>query len=253
MDAASNSVLADLAQSPAHCWALHFAPDRPERVETAAMRAGTLAHCAVLEPHAFADRYVVRPAGLDARTKAGKEWIADQTRTVVTIEEHDTAKGQQKAVQACQPLRQALSSGHAEVSCFWTDEATRQACKARVDWVHPLPDGRVILVDLKTTGDVSPQAFGRAVWNFGYHRQAAWYSDGFQKADGREVAAFLFATVTNAYPFIAVAYVLDDEALAQGAAQCAELLATYAECRRTNTWPAYGDGVQLLTLPAWAK
>ena len=111
----------------------------------------------------------------------------------------------------------------------------------------------MILLDLKTTQDASPRGFSRSVAEYGYHRQAAWYSNGYEQASGKEVAAFIFAAVTSAYPIIAAPYILDDESLAQGAEECAELLELYAQCRRTNTWPAFGDTPQLIGLPGWAR
>lgn len=252
----SCSVLHALAKSPAHAWALHLDPAHPVREPTPAMRAGTLAHCAVLEPDALPLRYAVRPADMDGRTKEGKAWLASVASSgleIVTHEQHQTAMLQAAAVRAVPELASALATGSAEVSAFWRDDGTGTPCRCRPDWVHPLADGRVILLDLKTTTDASPEAFSRTVWTFGYHRQAAWYSRGYEAASGQLVAAFVFAAVTNEYPFIAVPYLLDDEALQRGHTDCDRLLALYAECAASSRWPAFGDGVQLLTLPAWAK
>jgi hypothetical protein len=250
----SNSMLSDLAKSPAHCWALHHNPARPERKATAAMRAGTLLHTLVLEPAEVPRRYIVAPEGLDLRTKAGKDWKAQADGLeVLTAEQYLTAEQQADAIRAVPELAALLASGQSEVSCFWTDPATGLECRMRADWVHPLPDGRAIVLDLKTTGDVSPEGFGRSVWSFGYHRQAAHYSAGFAAAAGVEVAAFLFGAVTNEYPFIAMAYMLADEDLQRGRAEVRRLLDLYAECTASNHWPAFGAGVQLINLPAWAK
>jgi exodeoxyribonuclease VIII len=196
---------------------------------------------------------VVRPEGVDFRTKDGKAWRdANVGRQIVTAEDMATAEAQRAALLAVPELAHALSNGRAEVSAFWIDSRTGLLCKLRADWLHTLPDGRVIVVDLKTTADADPAEFGRSVWKFGYHRQAAHYTAGLT-ACGIDVAAFLFAAVTNARPFLAVPYMLDDEATRKGAEQVVELLDRFAECRRANHWPAYGDGVQVLSLPAWAK
>jgi len=250
----SNSMLSDMAKSPAHFYALHLAPGRPPRAQTAAMAAGTLAHMMLLEPNEVPKHYIVRPDGLDGRTKDGKEWLAQAGGlTVLTAEQYNTAEAQRDAVLAVPELAALLRHGEAEVSAYWTDNETGQFCRMRTDWVHPLPDGRVILLDLKTTADASPKEFGRSVAKYGYHRQDAWYSRGYQTASGQEVAAFVFAAVTNAYPFIAVPYTLTDESRAKGQAACSQLLTLYSECMTANKWPAYGDGVQLLSVPEWAN
>lgn len=270
--ALSNSALSALKRSPRHYWAQYINPERPARVETPRMFTGTLAHCAALEPDAMAARYIVVPEDAPRRptaaqwaakkpgadSQAAMAWWSDfnaqaSGRLIVTAEQYSATRQQLAAVLAVPELAALLASGHSEVSFFWIDAETGAHCKARADHVHTLADGRAILLDLKTTSDASPEQFGRSVWNFGYHRQDAWYSRGFTLATGIEVAAFVFGVVTSDYPFIAVPYLLDDAAKAAGAQQCRDLLATYAQCKAADYWPAYGSGVQLLSLPAWAK
>lgn len=268
----SSSMLSSMAKTPAHCWALHHAPDRPVREQTKPMLTGTLAHCAVLEADAMAARYIVTPEDAPRRPTAA-QWKAKKPssdsqaamawwtvfnenaagRQVITADQYETTQRQLAAVLAIPELAALLSSGQAEQSAYWIDIGTGLLCRCRPDWVHLLPDGRVILLDLKTTSDASPEQFARSVWNFGYYRQAAWYSQGYTVASGREVAGFVFGAVTSDYPYLAVAYMVDDDAMARGAADCRRLLDSYAECQRTGHWPAYGSGVQLLSLPAWAK
>lgn len=251
--AVSNSVLSSIARSPAHCYALHIAEDRKPMQTTPAFFAGTLAHCAILEPAALLDRYMLKPEGLDMRTKEGKAWKAALPAGVLTIDadEYATALAQRDAVHGVPELAELLGAGVAEVSAFWRDDETGLQCKCRPDWVHTLSDGRVILVDVKTTTDASPQQFSRTVWRYGYHRQAAWYSAGYARAAGVEVAGFVFAAVTNARPFIAAAHTLDDDYLRIGQDECRSLLDEYADCKLTGRWPAF-PGMNLLSPPAWA-
>jgi len=253
IDAISNSLLSEMNRSPAHCWAMYISPERPPRKPpTPSMLGGTLAHCMILEPGAFQDRYTVRPEGIDLRTKAGKDWQATVQGEIITLEQMAACMRQREAVLAVPELHHALSSGQAEVTLQWVDPVTGLACKARPDWIHTLPDGRVIVLDLKTTSDVSPEQFGRSVWNFGYHRQAAHYTAGL-RACGLEVAAFLFAAVTNEYPFIAVPYMLDEVATQRGVDDVRRLIDAFAQCKAESSWPAFGEGVQVLSLPAWVK
>lgn len=249
----NNSLLKDMAKSPAHCFALHLAPDRPMRKATPAMMAGTLAHTAILEPDTLKARYVVKPAGIDGRTKEGKEWDACHAGfEIITEDRFETCKAQRAAVMAHPQLAPLFASGVAEQSAFWRDAATGLICKARGDWRHTLDDGRLMLVDLKTTTDASPDAFARTVWNFGYHRQGAHYTSGFEAASGLEVAGFVFAVVTNDYPYIAAAHMLDEDYQRLGADECRTLLDDFAECRRKNSWPGFSS-MNLLQPPAWAR
>lgn len=267
----NNSLLKDMARSPAHAFALHLAPNRPPREQTKAMFCGTLAHCAQLEPDAMAARYIVVPEDAPRRPSAAQwgakkpspdsmaamDWWTNfsasaQGLEIVTAEQYAATQMQLAAIQQAPELAALFATGAGEQSVFWRDDATGMVCKCRPDWVHPLPDGRDILVDLKSTADASPEAFSRTVWNFGYHRAAAWYSAGWKAATGRDVAAFVFGAVTSSYPHLAAAYMLDETTLQRGADECRRLLDRYAECRRTDSWPGYGP-LRLISLPAWAK
>ena len=250
----NNSTLSSFAKSPAHCYALHMAPGRPQRTATPSMMAGTLAHCSILEPLEFDGRYAVRPDGIDLRTKAGKEWAESIPAGIntITAEQRDNADAQRAAVFNVPELADLLAAGEPELSAFWIDPATSMLCKCRPDWVHPLGGGgRVILLDVKTTTDANPKAFAKTVLQYGYHRGAAWYSNGYERATGHQVMAFVFAVVTNSYPFIASACVLDEQFQALGADDCRALLDDYAECKRSGYWPGY-SGMNVVSAPAWA-
>lgn len=250
----SNSMLSAMAKSPAHCWALYLSPDRPEREPTPAMLAGTLAHTAILEPATMASRYVVRPEGLDMRTKEGKAWresIGDGV-TIITADQAAAAESQRAAVLSVPYLRDLLARGDAEVSLFWGDAETNLRCRARPDWLHPTGQRSVIALDIKTTSDITLDGITRAVTTYGYHRQAAHYRNGL-RACGMDVEVFVFAFVSASYPFLAGAFVLDDESLQQGEQEVAELLDRFGECLATNRWPAFGDGLQVVGLSKWAR
>lgn len=251
----SNTMLSDMARSPFHCFALHLDPNRPERESTDAQSAGSLAHTVILEPQRFAERYVVRPDGIDYRTNAGKAWRDDAIAArlePITADEHDTAICQRDAVMRVATLRKLLASGQAEVSAYWTDQRTGLLCRARPDWLHWTGPKRCVALDIKKTRELTPDAVQRAIASYGYHRQAAHYTNGL-RALGIEVEEFVFGFVSASYPFVAAAFVLDDETASQGADEVAELLEKFLYCSEQKTWPAFGDGYQPIGLPAWAR
>lgn len=242
-----------MRQSPAHFYGLQLDPNRPQDVEpTPAMKNGTLVHCALFEPDELERRYVVKPAEVDFRTKEGRAWRDAQSAEIVDPLQITIARAQAAAVRRLPEVGVLLERGMPEVSAFWIDESTGELCKCRPDWVSPAGDG-VILVDGKTCQDASPDGFARAVWNYAYHLQAAWYSDGYERATGQRVHGFVFAAVESAWPHAAAAYMLDDQALDRARAENRRLLDLYAECRRTGVWPGYQQSIQPLSLPAWAK
>lgn len=250
----SNSMLSDMRKSPAHCYALHLAEDRPQDNATDAMNAGTLAHTAILEPDALASRYIVKPDDMNFSTKEGKAWRAAVPAglSIISTDMHRAALAQRAAVMRVEALRRIFGSGIAETSLFWIDKETGLRCKARPDWLHFSTPRRVTALDVKTISELTPEAVEKAVTFYGYYRQRAHYINGL-RACGMEVDDFGFAFVSGGYPFLAAAYLLDDETCDQGADEVAELLARFADCKARNEWPAFGDGFQLTGLLKWAR
>lgn len=243
-----------MRQSPAHFFGLQIDPDRPPPAEpTPAMKNGTLVHCAIFEPEAVELRYVVKPDGMNFSTKEGKAWKESQTREIVDGSQLAAARAQAAAVRRLPDVAALLSDGMGEASAFWIDDETGELCKCRPDWTSPVGGDGVILVDGKTCQDASPDGFARAICNFDYWLQAAWYSDGFTAATGLKVHGFVFAAVESAWPHAAAAYMLGDDVLDKARAENRRLLNLYADCKRTGVWPGYQQSIQPISLPAWAK
>ena len=266
VDALSATGLKQLARSPWHY------KNRVDVDPTPAMLRGTLAHCAVLEPDAMQQRYVVLPEDAPRRptkaqwaaknpsddSRAAMQWWEKFTndsegRELVPFGDFALCQAQLGAIKANAILAGLLRGGHGEVSIFWVDKETGLYCKARPDWM-PEPEGKSITpVDLKTCTDESPSGFGRAAARLRYDLQAAHYTAGIEAATGLSVAAFVFCAVSSKPPILAVPYVLTDEIRDQGRDERRELMEKLAWCQRENEWPAYGSGLQLLDFPAYAK
>jgi hypothetical protein len=138
----SNSGLKDLRKTPWHYHALHHLP-RPEwfvedsEEDTAgALFAGTLCHCATLEPQAFDSRYVVGP-NINKNTKDWKDFVkANAPRQVIGARQYAVAHAQAAAVRALPTVAEILDGGECEVSAFWIDKATGVLCRARPDCMN---------------------------------------------------------------------------------------------------------------------
>ena len=253
----SKSHLDAVARSPQHYFAKYLDENRTPSQPTAAMMAGTLAHCATLEPEEFHKRYVMAPEGIDRRTKDGKAaWEAFQQqaagREVITQEQFVRAFSQRDSVMRLPDVAALFQDSAAEVSAYWSDEVTGQLCKCRPDLVHTCADGGVILVDLKTTSDASLREFSRSIAKWRYHVQAAWYTDGYQKASGLTVHGFMFVAVETEAPHAACAYMLDDASLDLGRLIYRRDLNKLAGCLAQNEWPGYSNEIEVISLPAWA-
>jgi RecB family exonuclease len=269
----SKSGLDDINQCPALYYARHLDPHRPPPPDRGGQLEGQLAHCATLEPKEFEKRYAVlpkdaprRPTEIQRNAKVQSpstiasiawwdEWEANKATglTIITSAQADVAWRQADAIHKLPELSDAFKKGEAEVSAYWTDDITGVACRCRPDWVFRLNDGSAILLDVKTFSTADPDDFARQLARKRYHVQAAYYTDGYAQASGQPVLAFVFIAMATEYPYLACAFVLDDEGLAAGRTAYRRNLGRYAACQASGKWPGYSDEIVILTLPKWAQ
>lgn len=248
VDALSSSVLKQLAISPAHCD--HYEKNGIKRTD--AMLAGSALHCLVLEELHFEDRYALAPEGIDRRTKAGKAAYAEFTersigKDILTPEQFYMVDMCEQSIRNNKEADYYLAFGEPEVSMFWTDPLTNIKCKGRVDKLSSVN----AMIDVKTTKDASPHAFSREIYSRGYHRQAAWYMDGYEECTGQRMKEFVFIVVEKTAPFVCEVYILDEESLMEGSRQNRDLIRKYQECKHTGKWPGYNNGASTISIPDW--
>ena len=256
--AVSKSGLDLVRQSSAIYYAKYLDPkfERQRRAAADEMKAGQLvgqlAHCAILEPHAFVERYAVGPT-VHRGTKVWKEFVEENPgKVAIQQEQADTAFEQAESVRRLPDVRDALAVGHAEVSAYWIDPITGVQCRCRPDWEHDVSDDAVILLDVKTYSDASPAEFRRQIARKRYHVQDGFYSDGYAAASGKNVLAFIFVAIETEWPYAASAVMLDDISRERGRQLYREDLATYARCLESGIWPGYSNQIEIVSLPAWA-
>ncbi|RCH70793.1 hypothetical protein DT019_03265 [Streptomyces sp. SDr-06] len=216
---------------------------------------GTAAHAVVLNDGPVievidADNYTTKSA------RAQRDAARAEGLVPLLAAEHEQVQAMADALRNHTVAGQlfAPGTGIAEQSLFWQDRPTGVWRRARPDWL-PVPAGRRIVVDYKTARDVSPDAIQKAVYEHGYHQQAAWYLDGIKALGmaGDSEPAFVFVFQAKAAPYLVTVVELDSIALAIGAARNRRAIQLYAECTATGHWPAYDDGIAYLPLPAWAE
>ena len=241
--AISKSGLDRINISPAHykAWLTE------DRVETPAMKLGTAAHCAILEPERFQSDYIAAPDGIDRRTKAGKEAWSDMEssgKIILPAADYAALLAMRESVMSHQSARELLSEGVAEQSFFgrlWDVDV-----KCRPDW---LTSG--IVVDLKTTQDASLIGFSKSIANFRYAVQHAFYCDVLSVC-GVEPQAFIFVAVEKTAPYAVGVYEMDAASVEIGREAYQRNLDTYKRCLDTSEWPAYSTAIESISLPKWA-
>lgn len=245
-----------ISRSPAHYWAKYLDPQREFEKPTDALLFGTLCHAAVFERETLPDRFGVLPA-IDRRSNSGKEeWNTFLTfnkgKTFITQAQWDEALRISDALAKHPTASQLINAdGVVEEPLTWTMPTTKGdmvQCKMKPDKLL----NSNIIIDLKTTDNAHPNEFGRSAVKYRYDVQAAWYHDGHLYARGRAPEAFIFICVEKTKPYgISVLYA-DDNLLELGRKKYQRDLAVYAECLKSNHWPAYPVEAQPLTLPQWA-
>ncbi|EEX7886839.1 exodeoxyribonuclease VIII [Escherichia coli] len=247
----SKSQLDDIADTPAlYLWRKNAPVDT---TKTKTLDLGAAFHCRVLEPEEFSNRFIIAPE-FNRRTNAGKEEekaflmeCASTGKTVITAEEGRKIELMYQSVMAL-PLGQWLveSAGHAESSIYWEDPETGILCRCRPDKI--IPEFHWIM-DVKTTADI--QRFKTAYYDYRYHVQDAFYSDGYEAQFGvQPTFVFLVASTTiecGRYPV--EIFMMGEEAKLAGQQEYHRNLRTLADCLNTDEWPA----IKTLSLPRWAK
>jgi hypothetical protein len=254
---ASTSILRHVRRSPAHYRAWLLGELQEEQSE--ALDLGRAVHCAALEPERFAIAYAVRPT-LDRRTKDGKAeyaaWQAEHPGAVAISESDATTIGGVVRSLHAHPVAAALlEDGESEVTIRWTDPATGIECRARAD---RLSLGGRVCADLKSTTDARARKWSKSAADFHYFRQAAFYIDGLAAAgepleEDEDGPRYLFIAAEKAPPYAVSVFRLDPAALALGRRTIGEDLATLARSIERDEWPAYGEGIEILSLPSWTE
>ncbi|EBO4965178.1 exodeoxyribonuclease VIII [Salmonella enterica] len=247
----SKSQLDDIADTPAiYLWRKN-APVDTEKTKT--LDTGTAFHCRILEPEEFSKRFIIAPE-FNRRTSAGKEEektfleeCARTGRTVLTAEEGRKIELMYQSVMAL-PLGQWLveSAGYAESSVYWEDPETGILCRCRPDKI--IPEFHWIM-DVKTTADI--QRFRTAYYDYRYHVQDAFYSDGYRAQFG-EIPTFVFlvaSTTAECGRYPVEIFMMGEDAKLAGQREYRRNLQILAECLNNDEWPA----IKTLSLPRWAK
>lgn len=246
----SKSMLDRMHPTPAHykAWL-----DDPRDESTDAMDFGKLFHAAILEQRFD---YVVKPEGLDGRTRAGKEWASENDGSMILSFDADLAlKTMLKKAKAHPFVAPLLKVSQFEVSVFVQDNSTGLIRKSRIDAIpgKKYCPGSKPLIDLKTATTAEKREFAKEIRKRRYHVQGAYYLDNWNAAnpdDQRD--AFVLVTFEKEPPFEIAVYEIDADSIAQGRKEYRRDLTVLAHCKKNNHWPGYNTHAELIRLPEWA-
>lgn len=231
--------------------------DRKRRIvrdDSDATERGTAVHTAILEPHDFDKRYAPLSVECDLRTSAGKAEkaaIVASGRRAVKAAVWETCLRLRDRAWEHPILSRLLAECETEVSVLSEVGVGDLIGKARAD---VLARGAETILDLKTTLDASPFAFGRSAADYGYHLSSPWYLDTFERA-GVGVRYWTLAAL-EADPDVGhydvALYTLDPLVVARARAKIDTAARTWAAARASGNLRARPDTYLPLPMPAWA-
>lgn len=197
-----------------------------------------------------ADNYLTKAA------KAAKAEAYAADAVPLLASEYERVQAMAAAIRK-HPLASRLfapGSGLPEQSLFWIDQRTGIWCRARPDWLpHVVPGRRLIVPDYKSCTAADLESLAKAVYSFGYNRQAPWYVDGIQAVGIADDVAFMFVAQEKTPPYLITVFELDPMAMHIGRTLNRDALDVYQQCTATDEWPAYATSPVRLSLPAWVE
>lgn len=237
----SKGMLMDFRSRRSVCRDRHILRTAPEKQSTRSMDIGDVAHVALLEPHKLSTHYVTIPQEILASngaisTKEAKAFKAEHEaagRVVLKTSEYAIIQAMVKNVQS--KLGKWLTApAKVEHSLYWTDETTELRCKCRPDFLV-VNNNACVILDIKTTADVSPGEFSRRCESMGYWLQDAHYSAGVRSVFKID-PLFLFVAVETEWPYQCAVYELSPSDKSEAHEARNKLLCDVATCYETGNW-----------------
>lgn len=146
------------------------------------------------------------------------------------------------------------NGGAPEQVIVWRDPDLGIGRRAMLDWLRIDGPRRPLVVDLKTTTSVAPQAIAKTIADHRYFQQDPWYRDGVRSL-GVEDPGFLFCFVEKTPPHLVAVIQLDPDDVDQGARDNRTAMQMWADCVESGHWPTYypePTDIPTISLPRWA-
>lgn len=221
--------------------------------------AGRALHTAVLEPDKFKQMFAIKPPNANKASNANKEVLAafeKEHGDKAHLDDKDFIwlRGAVERLKQCPEATYLLkgNKGVNERALRWVDGDTtlRLRCKADRAVVDEL-----MIVDLKSTDDPTPEEFAKSIDNYGYHTQAAFYIDGFARVLEVEPSRIRFVIIacSKKPPYDIGIYEVGEKSLALGRKINRRHLRNLYECEQTDYWiPSYSSSITTIDVPRYA-
>lgn len=212
---------------------------------TEAMLKGTLCHEALLEPHVISQRYAVMRDDINYKrnTNEGKaNYAALEATGKPLMHECDINEALEMAkIARVNPIVSELLSCSPliEHEMYWNELEVE--CKGKIDLYCPKLN---VLVDYKTSSDISPNKFKWTIKDYGYLLQLAHYQTGLKTTLGLESlpGVLIIAQETSA-PYVCQVYSVKQEDIDSVHAVRRNVLEEYKNSYASGVWRGYSSEV----------
>ncbi len=224
--------------------------DGEREKSTPALAQGQALHCRLLEPSRFAAIYRSEPQG-DKRTKAWKADMAELQEAspvgVVFLPWSAYSAVQLMGVAVYNHPAVQIIRANGGVEQTLTADLSGVPCKGRVDKLILEP---ATVLDVKTCRSTDSHDFDRAIWEYRYDFQAAFYCD-LAEANHDKPFIFMMIAIESSPPYDVRVFRMGDQSLAVGRADYQRLLLRYQKCKASGEWPGRSDKIEPIDLPGW--
>lgn len=211
---------------------------------TDAMDFGSVAHRVVLGK---GDAYKVLdfPNRQTNAYKAADKEARAAGQVPILKKDFETVLAMAKVVRENRTIADLMSTGKAEQVIVWKQGAIWR--RAMLDWVNG--EGPL---DYKTTTELSDRAIAKAIWNYRYDLQLAWYRDAC-RAMGLPAEKCRLVFQMKAAPYLCRVIELDPFDLDAAQETNEGLAKIYRDCSALDEWPGYADSISTIALPHWTR
>jgi hypothetical protein len=220
------------------------------RKESVAFDLGTAVHALLLEPEK--DLVVRGP-----ETRRGKAWsdlyaeCNEQGKVLLTEADYDQAQEMADACLKNHAAHHFLTHSEliAEASFFAEDADTGLELKTR-------PDGLLldhgIVIDIKTCQDASPRGFEKAVRQFGYDLQAAFYLHVLRQCK-IPAKQMIFICIEKDKPHVTACHELSEMYVQHAHNRMMDTLFTIRDAKENDEYPTLWPDINTIHLPSWME
>lgn len=204
-------------------------------------------HLLCLEP-AMQKRLVVKDGTWRDKVKEEVQQLQKAGNIVLKSKDLETAKAIAANVLKHSLAGPAISQSLCEASIFWIEDGVY--CKARIDILSVLGDGRIALGDLKNFGDISRDGIlGYQVGERKYFMQMAMYYRAIEVTFGRPPVKMYWIFCEDSPPHGVKFRNCPDAIREAGWLALGNLFPLYKECEESGVWPCYEEDEEDIGMP----